>query len=477
MTRIELGLLANDVLILAVGYAFLYSLGLARLGSNLLWLAGLSFLTGWALFGTLLSLALMAGIPLEIRTTLVIASAAVLSCVVVGRRRRGLELPESPRPKQGRLGTVATVLGGTTIAIAALAALVTAVKSEWDPNLDLLTAWLPRAEIIYYVHAIDPSRWSSFLDPWYPPLVPALYATTFEFAGGFHPSLLSLQQALLGVSFVLAALAILDRVAPRWITFPSFAVLITAPWFWWRLTSLLPDQALAYMLAAAGLVTLLWLRDRRFAWLCLGTAFLCAATLAKLEGAAFASILAIVIVVTGILVHRRQGLVAFILLLGPLTSVLWRSWLGAHHVAASNSQLNQSHLLSPSFLLDRIHRLTYAIEFMLKAPWQGDYRTAAIICIAAAVVIAVVGRITAITIAATTWLILSFLALAATYWTATIDLHFYVATSASRVGGAIIVSAATITPLLLGLALQKDGEPVTLASDEDTGVSARPAGD
>ena len=109
---------------------------------------------------------------------------------------------------------MATVIGGATIAIAAAAALVTAVKSEWDPNLDLLTAWLPRAEILYYLHAIDPSKWSSFLDPWYPPLVPALYATTFEFAGGFHPSLLSLQQALLGVAFVLAALAILDRVAP-----------------------------------------------------------------------------------------------------------------------------------------------------------------------------------------------------------------------------------------------------------------------
>jgi len=472
MTRIELGLLANDVLILAVGYAFLFAVGLVRLGSNLLWLAGLSFLTGWAVLGTLLSLALMAGIPLEVWTTLVVASGAALACVAVGRRRRDQELPAISRPKQGRLAVVATVIGGVTIAIAAAAALVTAVKSEWDPNLDLLTAWLPRAEIIYYLHAIDPSQWSSFLDPWYPPLVPTLYATTFEFAGGFHPSLLSLQQAVLGVAFILAALAILDRVAPRWITFPSFAVLITAPWFWWRLTSLLPDQALAYMLGVAGLVTLLWLHDRRVGWLCLGTAFLCAATLTKLEGAAFAAILAIVIVVSGIVVHRRKGLVALVLLVGPLTSLLWRAWLGAHHVASSNSDLNQSQLTSPGFLFDRIHRLTYAIKYMLEAPWQGDYRTPAIIFIAVAVTIAVVRRITAITIAVIAWLTLSFLALAATYWTATIDLHFYVATSASRVGGTIIVSAATITPLLLGLALRSDGEAVTATSGGEGAVSA-----
>ena len=180
------------------------------------------------------------------------------------------------------------------------------------------------------------------------------------------------------------------------------------------------------------------------------------------------------IVVSGVVVHRRKGLVALVLLVGPLTSLLWRAWLGAHDVASSNSDLGQSQLTSPGFLFDRIHRLTYALRYMLEAPWHGDYRTAAIICIAVAVVIAVVRRITAITIAATAWLTLSFLALAATYWTATIDLHFYVATSASRVGGTIIVSAATITPLLLGLALPGDREAVTLVRRVRSEESARP---
>ena len=67
------------------------------------------------------------------------------------------------------------------------------------------------------------------------------------------------------------------------------------------------------------------------------------------------------------------------------------------------------------------------------------------------------------TITVAVWLTLSFLALASSYWTAGIDLQFYVATSASRVGGTLIVAAATITRSLLGLALpprHPDGDRV-----------------
>ena len=132
----------------------------------------------------------------------------------------------------------------------------------------------------------------------------------------------------------------------------------------------------------------------------------------------------------------------------------WRLWLESNHVSASNPQLNSSHALSPAFLFHRIHRLTYAIRYMLDAPWSGDYRTAAIIVIAIAVAVVTVRRIPAVTITVALWLALSFFALASSYWTAQIDLNFYVSTSASRVGGTLIVAAATMTPLLLGLALR-----------------------
>jgi hypothetical protein len=457
MNRIDLGLLANDAVILAVGYAFAFALGLVRSGAGMLRLAGLSYLAGWALLGTLLSLVLMAGVPFEPATILVVAAVAALVCVLAGMRVA--TVPDPPaRPRQGWPATAATVIGIAVVAIASVAAIITSVKSEWDPNLDLLTAWLPRSGIIFYLHHIDPSRWSTFLDPWYPPLAPTMYATTYELTGGVHPSLLMFQQALLGVAFVLALAAVLDRVAPRWLTFPTLALLITAPWFWWRLTSLLPDQTLAYMIATAGVTSLLWLHERRGAWLGLATVFLCAATLVKLEGLAFALILALAVIAAGLVLYRRRALPALVLLLGPLAAVPWRIWLDTHSVTATNSQLNTSDLLSPGFLIHRIHRFTYGIDFMLKAPWSTDYRTAAIIVIAILVTVLAARRIPALTITVAAWLVLSFLALAVTYWTGAIDLQFYVTTSASRVGAVIIVSAAAVTPLLLGLALRREAE-------------------
>ncbi|HEX4518462.1 MAG TPA: hypothetical protein VH063_02665 [Gaiellaceae bacterium] len=451
MSRLALDLLAENVILVAVGWAFLYGVGLGTARRGDLRLIGLSYLVGWALLSSLLSFALMLGIPLVLPTVVVVAGLTIAASVVL--RRHPPEPPE-PRAKEGVAERVVTAFAVAIIAVALASALVTALKSEWDPNLDLLTAWLPRAHLIFLSHQFDASQWATFLDPWYPPLAPTSYATTFAFVGGFHPSVLSVQQALLGVAFILSVATILDRFAPRWITFPSLALLVTAPWFWWRLTSLLPDQTLAYLVAAAGLTSLLWLYERRNAWLALALVFLVATTLVKLEGLAFAGILAVVVAATGLVVHRRQGLPALILLLGPLAIVPWRLWLSANNIAATNSQLNGSQSLSPSFLAHRIHRLTYAIRYMLDAPWRQDYRTAVIIVLAIAVTLVVVRQIPAVTVALAIWLTLSFFALASSYWTAQIDLQFYVATSASRVGGVLIVAAATATPLLLGLALR-----------------------
>jgi hypothetical protein len=454
MTRIDLGLIGENLIILTVGWAFLYGIGLATASRADAVFAGLSYLVGWALLGSLLSFSLMLGIPFGVPTVVVVAALTVAAGILAGRLRSAASPAREARPDESSLASAVTWFAGAIVVTACAAALVTAAKSEWDPNVDLLTAWLPRAHLIWLTHQFDASAWSSFLDPWYPPLAPTMYATTFAFAGGFHPSLLSIQQAFLGVAFIFSVGALLDRFAPRWITFPSLALLVTAPWFWWRLTSLLPDQTLAYLLAAAGLTSLLWLYERRAAWLALAVVFLAAVTLVKLEGLAFAGVLAVVVVASGFVVHRRRAWPALVLLLGPLAIVPWRLWLASNHVAASNPQLNDSRALSPSFLVHRIHRLTYAIRYMLEAPWSGDYRTAAIIVIAIAVSVVVVRRIPALTITVAVWLTLSFLALATSYWTAGIDLRFYVSTSASRVGSVLIVAAATVTPLLLGLALR-----------------------
>ena len=100
---------------------------------------------------------------------------------------------------------------------------------------------------------LGPSGWSSLFHPEYPPLLSTMYAISFAFVGGFHPALLAHDQCLLGLSFIGAVLALLDRCVPRWLAVPSIALLIVAPEFFTRLDSLLPDQTLAYFVAAAGL--------------------------------------------------------------------------------------------------------------------------------------------------------------------------------------------------------------------------------
>ncbi len=85
--RIALGLAANDVLFPVVGFAFLYLLGLAASFGNGLRLLGLSYLTGWALLGTALSIGLMLGLPLTILSVVAVAAALVAGCVLAGRHR------------------------------------------------------------------------------------------------------------------------------------------------------------------------------------------------------------------------------------------------------------------------------------------------------------------------------------------------------------------------------------------------------
>jgi hypothetical protein len=457
MTRIDAGLLAENLLILALGYALLYAIGFARLRRDDVRLIGVAYLGGWALLGTVISLTLMAGIPSGVAVTVVVVAALVAVLVVVGRRADDARPAPLPR-RRHPLGLVAAACAGAILAVDVVAAFVVSGRNQWDPFLDLLTAWIPRAEIVHSTHALDVPLWQSFVTPWYPPLAPVMYGTTFDFAGGYHPSILGRQQALLGIAFLLAVIALVDWYAPRWVTLPTVALLTTTPWFWWRLGSLLPDQTVAYLITAAAIVCVIWLHERRHAWLGLAVVFLAAATLTKMEGALFGGLLAAVVIVTSFVTQRRTALPAAVLLIGPAMMLPWHLWLAGHRVPSSTADYNTPHLLSADFLLDRTNRLTYAIRYMVHAPFAGplgqEPRTIAIVIVAAAVIIATTLRLPAIAIAVGAWLTLSFLALAAIYWTSRVDLQFYVSTSASRVGTTLIVAAAALTPLLLGLALR-----------------------
>jgi hypothetical protein len=477
MTRVALGLLDENLLLLLLGHAVLHGLGLARRPREHLRLVGLAYLTGWALLGVALSLALMAGIPAGLTTSIVlVAVLVVVSALVTTRVPAPVEEPVVRR--RSPVAAAAAGLAGAIVVVEGIAALVLPLKNDWDPFLDLLTAWLPRAQTIYYSHSLDAPVWNSFVTPWYPPLIPAAYAQTSFFVGGFHPSVLAFQQTILGLAFVVAVAGVLDRYAPRWLTFPSLALLLSTPWFWWRLSSLLPDQPVAYLLVLAAIGCVIWLRDGRVAWLALAAVFLAAATLTKLEGGIFGGLLVLAVVVAGFASRRRAALPALALLLGPAAILPWRLWLSRNALATSTPDYNVPNLLDPGFLLDRVHRFTYAIRYLLDAPFGHfgpEIQTALLVCLALAAAAAAVFRIPGIVLTVSAWLVLSFLALAVIYWTSRVDLHFYVSTSASRVGTTLIIAGAVLTPLLLGLALRRPAPDDYTRSSSDSTVSRSPS--
>jgi hypothetical protein len=455
--RIDLGLAALDLIYLAVGYALLYATGLVRLRPGDLRFVGLAFLAGWALMGSVLALLLMAGIGLYVETVPIAAAVVGAACVGVARLRPN-RVPAGMLHKRSVPAAIVASTAGVVIVVAAAAAVVTALGSQWNPEFDLLSTWLPRGQIVYFLHQLTPSQWSTFIDPWYPPLVPVMYGATWQYAGGFHPSVLPIQQVVLGLSFVLAALALLDRFVPRWISFPSLALLLVTPWFWWRLQSLMPDATLAYLLAAAAIVCVIWLYEPNGAWLALGAVFLAAATLAKLEGLVFSLLLVAVVVVAGLMLRRRRALPALLLLLGPAVTIPWRLWLSSNHVMASNPDFQEPRLTSPSFLWSKVGSFFHSLNVILSGPWRSAYRTTEIILvIGALVLIGVVRRVPVLAVATVVWLGLMAIALAGTYAaTRVTSTDSYIGYTASRVGGTFIVAAATLGPLLLGLALLRE---------------------
>lgn len=460
MSGAYLGLAGLDAIFLVTGYTLLYALGLVRLRLGDARLLGLSFLAGWALLASVLTLSLIAGVELRALTVVVAGAALSAAFVLIGRRRQ----PEPLVPvRQSRhpLALLAAGLGAAILMIEVAAALVVSVKNEWTTDLDVITAWLPRARTIYYLHHLNASVWgvvphAGVPGPWYPPLVPAMYASTFDFAGGFHPAVLPLQQVVLGIAFLLAVLGLVDRFTPRWLSLPALALLVTTPWFWWRLHSLLPDQTVAYLLVGAALTCVLWLYERRSAWLWLAVVFLAAASLAKVEGALFGAILAVVVIGAGLALYRRAGLPACVLLLAPATFVPWRLWLIHNHVPTSNPAYNAPGVLHPGFLADRLHRLGYALQYMLRAPFVEEQLTAVVIVFFVAALLIAGRRLPVLSGAVAVWLALSFFSLATIYWAGGQELHWYLSTSAARVGTTLIIAGGTVAPLLLGLAMARE---------------------
>ena len=442
-------------IVLVVGYAVLYGIGLVRRGTALR-LLGLAYLVGWGMLGVFLSFALMAG--LELRPGTVVAVVALLVVGGVAAGRRAPSVPTLTRASGGGLpARTAIVVGAAVIVLASASALIAAIRPAWTPEEDAIYVWLPHTAAIYYAHGLWPDIGIYHAE--YPPLVATMQALDLGLSGGFHPALLPFGQCLLGVSFLGAVLALLDRCVPRWLAFPSIALLAVAPQFLTRLGSLLPDQTLAYFVAIAALACVLWVRERRKAWLALAIMMSAAGTLTKWEGASYALLLAVIVVVgAAVYRDRRVAVPACLLLLGVAAIEPWRLWLAAHNGPTFSIDYRLSTLLHPLYLAHHFDRVPYSAEEVLKQMFDPG-RWLVVFPLALVALVMASRRLPLLTAASAVWLVAAFAGLILIYWIGTFEgiaLHNEVPFTAPRVAATIVIVAGVMTPLLLGLACETD---------------------
>jgi hypothetical protein len=404
---------------------------------------------GLALFAVVV----VVGLAIEFGTGIghvMVVAAGLCALVVVAARRRLL------RMEAGRLlgGALAAVAAGVLV-LAAASALIGVIKGTWPPDPDSWGFWVPKATTIFYWHGLDTGigGWGSFGHPEYPPLLPVMYAACFHFAGGFHPSVLSMQTTLLAIAFVAGMLALLDRFVPRWCSFPFLTLLAVTPGFFSRTQSLLADPALAYMLATGAVVSMLWLLTHRREWIALGVVFLAAATLTKLEGLDGALLVVAVVVIPAAVRKGRWARRGLLLLLGPALIIPWRIWLATHGLPTSATDYHMSELLHPDFLVQRWWRFTTTLDVLVHSSVFQSSEWLGLFALALAAAGVAVWRTPAATVAMIAWLGLGFLGIATTYWIGLPNLAWYLATSANRVTSTLVIVAASLAPLLLGVSL------------------------
>jgi hypothetical protein len=457
MTHAYLGLAAYDLMATAVGYALLFALGLARRPGSALRQLGLAFIAGWATVGAMIAIGVSLGVDPIARNVLLLAGGALVVCALASFVFPRVERAARP-PNREPLLRLAAAIGAGLLAIGLVGSVLVASRAGADYYWDIWAFWIPKAKAIYYFHGLDTGLggFLTYANPEYPPLVPASTAAVFHFMSGVHPALLPLQQSLLSVAFIASVLVLLAPRVPRWILFPTLAMLVLAPEFWGRMTSVVPDQETAYLLALAVLAGLLWLDDGRIAWLPLATIFLAAATLTKEEGFVLSVVLVVIVVAAGIAVHRWRAYPALLLALGPAAIKPWHNWLTAHGQRVAPPEYDWHDLEKPHFLSGRIGRFGFATHKMIDFIAGGGQWSLVLPLTVVVVVLAFVahaGRIPAAGV--TIWLVAGFFGLAAVYWIGAPEVHWYVDTSAQRVVDTIPLVAGTALPLLLALIVDR----------------------
>jgi hypothetical protein len=455
MSVTSAGVIAFDLMLLLVGFAWLVGLRLVPLRPSLV-VVGFAFFIGWIASAVVLAVAV--SLDIDPSAPAVVGVAAVAAALGLGLRplTRSQHRPVVPSTgRRSRRLTLVGLAGAVLLAIAALTQLAWVWKSGADSSWDVWAFWEPKGRALYYFHGLDTGAGgaTTFAHPDYPPLVPAMIAAQYHFAGGAHAWQLPFQRGLVSIGFLLALVALLRTRVPGWVLFPSLALLASAPRYWERMQSVLPDQLVSYSIAIAAVSLVLWSRDRRPAYLALATLSLAAAALTKNEGVMLGLALVVSFAVVGFGASKRRALPILVSALGPAAIIPWKLWLHRHGLSSVATDYSWRTLGDVSYLTSHTDRLTYGASHLLTIPFDPNLWTWVTPVALAALAYSVV-RLTAPAVAIAVWLLLALTGQALVYWIGRPEIHYYVATSAERVVATLPIVAASVMPLLLAFAVE-----------------------
>jgi hypothetical protein len=286
-------------------------------------------------------------------------------------------------------------------------------------------------------------------------MIPALASAAYHFMGADDGRWLPLQQWIVGAGFIGAVAFLLRRRVPAHVLLPALALLLYAPAFGVRFTSVLADQQVAYLLALAGVTGALWLVEGPRRWLVPAALFLGAASLAKTEGLLLGGLLALGLCAVA-LASRPRRLEPLVLVGAVAAAILpWKLWLAANDQPLSSQLYSWSKLVHPRYLADRLDRLGFASRTMAGFLFAESKWLLVLPLVLLAVVLAARLR-PGLALLVVAWLGVGFVGLAAVYWISPLEIHYYVDTSAERVASTLAIFAGTLLPLLVAEATRRE---------------------
>ena len=338
-------LVGLNALYLLAGAAFLWLVRGASDWIDVVRLAGLAYVVGVVLTGSLWTFVLIADVPFSLGVVLAVPIALTGVFVAAGRRR-GRRIPRG-----GRLP------GGTPLIVTAVGVAAAGVLLEGLFRMARLSGlywfdgwsfWVPKAKAIYFFGGLDEQFFTELPGASYPLLVPALDAAAFHVMGGPDVVTLHAQFWLLAVGFVWALAGLLAERVPPWILWPFVLLLLLAPRIGRRFQIAEADLWLDYLLVLAALLVGVWLLEQERWRLVVATVLLSGTVLTKREGLLLATLLfSAALVTTARQWRARWPAIALSALAVAVVAAPWRLWYVAHDIegeAGSQGLIQQDDL-------------------------------------------------------------------------------------------------------------------------------------